>query len=103
MPDPTGAGTPEQAENSDTAPTEPNLTPNVDEYLNLKAQHPDKLVGVQVGDYVLFYGKDADEAAHALHIHRIIREIPGLGSTFVTGTSLGWPSALIYFVRCPFR
>ena len=38
----------------------------MDEYLNLKVQHPDKLIGVQVGEYMLFYGKDAEEAAPAL-------------------------------------
>ena len=51
------AGTPKQAGMADTAAAEPDLTPNVEEYLNLKVQHPDKLIGVQVGDYMLFYGK----------------------------------------------
>ncbi|MCX4374441.1 MAG: hypothetical protein OSJ58_21980, partial [Dysosmobacter sp.] len=59
VPDPTGAGMLEQVERADAAPAEPDLTPNVDEYLDLKARYPDKLVGVQVGDYMLFYGKDA--------------------------------------------
>ena len=63
--EPTGAGTPEQAGMADTAAAEPDLTPNVEEYLNLKVQHPDKLIGVQVGDYMLFYGKDAEEIGRA--------------------------------------
>lgn len=95
VPDPTGAGVPEQKEKTDTAAAEPDLTPNVDEYLNMKAQHPDKLVGVQVGGYTLFYGKDAEAAASAMDAKLLTREIPGLGSTFVTGTSLGWQSALV--------
>ena len=74
--------------------SEPNLTPNVDEYLDLKARYPDKLVGVRVGDYMLFYGKDAEAAAPAMGKDLLTRDIPGLGSTFVTGTSLGWQSAL---------
>ena len=55
--EPTGAGTPEQAGMADTAAAEPDLTPNVEEYLNLKVQHPDKLIGVQGGDAMLFSGK----------------------------------------------
>ena len=94
VPEPAGAGASKTEENGDTVPAEPDLTPNVDEYLNLKVQYPDKLVGVQVGDYVLFYGKDAEAAAPALGAKLLTRDIPGLGSTFVTGTSLGWPSAL---------
>ena len=94
VPDPTGAGMLEQVERADAAPAEPDLTPNVDEYLDLKARYPDKLVGVQVGDYMLFYGKDAEAAAPAMGKDLLTRDIPGLGSTFVTGTSLGWQSAL---------
>ena len=94
VPEPTGADMLEQVERADAAPVEPDLTPNVDEYLNLKAQHPDKLIGVQVGGYTLFYGKDAEAAAPAMGKKLLTREIPGLGSTFVTGTSLGWQSAL---------
>ena len=95
VPESTGAGMLEQVERADAAPAEPDLTPNVDEYLNLKAQHPDKLIGVQVGEYTLFYGKDAEAAAPAMGAKLLVRDIPGLGSTFVTGTSLGWPSALV--------
>ena len=94
VPEHSGAGMLEQVERADAAPAEPDLTPNVDEYLNLKAQHPDKLIGVQVGEYTLFYGKDAEAAAPAMGAKLLVRDIPGLGSTFVTGTSLGWPSAL---------
>ena len=94
VPEPAGAGAPETEESSNQSPAEPNLTPNVDEYLNLKAQHPDKLVGVQVGRFMLFYGKDAEAAAPALGAKLLTREIPGLGSTSVTGSPLGWQSAL---------
>ena len=43
---------------------------------------------------MLFYGKDAEAAAPAMGKDLLTRDIPGLGSTFVTGTSLGWQSAL---------
>ena len=74
-----------EPENTYTEPAEPDLTPNVEEYLNLKAQHPDKLVGVQAGSYYLFYGEDAKTAAAALGTKLETREIPGLGETSVTG------------------
>ena len=94
VPEPTGTGVPQQPDTPAAVQTEPNLTPNVDEYLDLKARYPDKLVGVRVGDYMLFYGKDAEAAAPAMGKDLLTRDIPGLGSTFVTGTSLGWQSAL---------
>ncbi|MDE6901249.1 MAG: hypothetical protein K2P22_00710, partial [Lachnospiraceae bacterium] len=53
-------------ESAHTEQAEPDLAPNVEEYLNLKAQHPHKLVGVQAGGYYLFYGEDAKTAAAAL-------------------------------------
>ena len=90
----TGAGTPQTQEVPETAAAdEPDLTPNVEEYLNLKAQHPDKLVGVQVGETILFYGTDAEEAALALGTKIITREIPDLGTVSVTGAD-GWQSVL---------
>ncbi|MCI8844594.1 MAG: DEAD/DEAH box helicase family protein [Oscillospiraceae bacterium] len=94
VPEPTGAGMLEQVERADAAPAEPDLSPNIDEYLDLKARYPDKLTGVQVGEYMLFYGKDAEAAASALGTRLLVRDIPGLGNTFVTGTSHGWQSML---------
>jgi len=94
VPEPTGAGVPEQAEKADTAAAEPDLTPNVDEYLNLKAQHPDKLIGVQVGGYMLFYGKDAEAAAPAMGTNLLTRDISGLGTTAVTGSNTAWQATL---------
>ena len=84
----------EGGEHSKQVPVEPSLTPNVPEYLNLKAQHPDKLVGVQVGDYLLFYGKDAEEAAPVFNAKVLTRDIPGLGETSVTGYGSAWQAAL---------
>jgi N12 class adenine-specific DNA methylase/adenine-specific DNA methylase len=74
------------------ADTEPSLTPNVPEYLNLKIDYPENLIGVKVGDLFLFYGKDAEPAAAALETKVIKRDIPGLGFTSVTGYS-GWADA----------
>ena len=90
----TGAGMQKTQNSPETAAeTEPNLTPNVEEYLNLKAQYPDKLVGIQVGETMLFYGEDAREAAPALGAKVITRDIPDLGLVSVTGAN-GWQSVL---------
>lgn len=80
-----GAGEPEAVK----AP-EQNLTPLAEEYLKLKAEHLDALVGVQVDDQFLFYGKDAEIVGAALNTHVLTQEIPGLGKTEVTGSSFSW-------------
>ncbi len=85
---------PEAQGSPQAAPQEPGLTPNVEAYLNLKAEHPDKLVGVQAGGYILFYGKDAEAAAPALSTKLLKREIPGLGETSVTGSRAAWQAAV---------
>ena len=73
---------------------EPNLTPLAEAYINLKAQHPDRLIGVKVGDHYLFYGMDAEAAAPALGTKIAIQNILGLGNVNVTGTNRGWQSDL---------
>ena len=83
-----------QSEQAEAQPEESGLTPNVEEYLNLKAQYPDKLIGVQVGGYYLYFGKDAEEAAPALGAKLLTREIPGLGETYVTGGTEAWQAQL---------
>ncbi len=85
--------------NEETSTFEPNLTPNVDEYLNLKAQYPDKLVGVQVDNTFLFYGKDAEEAAPALGTKLITREITSLGDVAITGSSHAWQATLKHLLE----
>ncbi|MCI9349252.1 MAG: DEAD/DEAH box helicase family protein [Oscillibacter sp.] len=75
-------------------PSAPDLTPNVEEYLNLKVQHPDRLIGLQVGEHFLFYGKDAEDVAPALGTKLLTQEIPGLGETSVTGSPAPWPVIL---------
>lgn len=64
------------AELSD-APQTPSLSLNAEAYLNLKARKPFQLVGVQDGDFIMFYGKDAEEAAPALGTRVFTRDIPG--------------------------
>ena len=91
-PETTGTGAPEAAESEKQA--EPNLVPNVEQYIALKAQHPNKLVGVQVDRYMLFYGKDAVEAARALGTNVITRDIPGLGLTEITGSPQAWQATI---------
>ncbi len=93
-PEPATAGTSERLEKTDTVPVEPDFAPNVEDYLNLKAQHPDKLVGVQVGEFMMFYGQDAEEAAPALGTKAPVLDIPGLGKTPATGYRYGWQAAL---------
>src|SRR5699024_2395052 len=76
-----GASDPEEVKAPEP---EQNLAPLTEEYLKLKAEHPDALVGVQVDDHFLFYGKDAEIAGAVLNTHVLTREIPGLGETTVT-------------------
>ena len=70
------------------------LAPNVSAYQALFAEHPEKLVGVRVGERLLFYGADAERAASALNRRLLQRDIPGMGETAVTGYDFGqWASA----------
>ena len=70
------------------------LAPNVSAYQALCAEHPEKLVGVRVGERLLFYGADAERAASALNRRLLQRDIPGVGETTVTGYDFGqWASA----------
>ena len=70
------------------------LAPNVSAYQALRAEHPEKLIGVRVGERLLFYGADAERAASALNRRLLQRDIPGVGETAVTGYDFGqWASA----------
>ena len=70
------------------------LAPNLSAYQALRAEHPEKLVGVRVGERLLFYGSDAERAASALDRRLLQRDIPGMGKTAVTGYDFGqWASA----------
>ena len=70
------------------------LAPNVSAYQALRAEHPEKLIGVRVGERLLFYGTDAERAASALHRRLLQRDIPSIGKTAVTGYDFGqWNSA----------
>ena len=86
-----GAGASEGAKLSTNTLEEIPLAPAVPEYMRLKADYPESLVGVKVGGHFLFYGGDAEKAAAALGLKAVVREIPGLGKTSVTGSALGWP------------
>ncbi len=93
-PELSGAGAPEQPESDDTIPVEPDFAPVAEKYWNLKAQHPDKLVGVQVGEFMMFYGKDAEEASSALGTKAPMLDLPGLGQTPATGSRETWQAVL---------
>ena len=70
------------------------LAPNVSAYQALRAEHPEKLIGVRVGERLLFYGADAERTASALNRRLLQRDIPGMGETTVTGYDFGqWASA----------
>ena len=70
------------------------LAPNVSAYQALRTEHPEKLIGVRVGERLLFYGADAERAASALNRRLLQRDIPGMGETAVTGYDFGqWASA----------
>ncbi|WP_243152321.1 hypothetical protein [Pseudoflavonifractor sp. 524-17] len=92
--EPAGTDAPRGPEAFTAVQAEPDLTPNVEEYLNLKAAHPDKLVGVRVGGYLLFYGRDAETAAPALGTELPVRDIPGLGAVAVTGSPMAWQAVM---------
>ena len=92
--DPTGAGAPEQPENDAAIPVEPDFAPMAEQYWDLKSQHPDKLVGVQVGEFMMFYGKDAEEASAALGTKAPVLGLPGLGQTPATGSRDAWQAVL---------
>ena len=69
------------------------LAPNISAYQALRAEHPEKLIGVRVGERLLFYGADAERAASALNRRLLQRDIPGMGETAVTGYDFGqWAS-----------
>ncbi len=91
---PTEAGAPEQPENDDAIPVEPDFAPMAEQYWDLKAQHPDKLVGVQVGEFMMFYGKDAEEASPALGTKAPVLDLPGLVQTPATGSRDAWQAVL---------
>ena len=70
------------------------LAPNVSAYQALRAEHPEKLIGVRVGERLLFYGADAERAAKALNRRLLQRDIPGMGETAVNGYDFEqWHSA----------
>ena len=70
------------------------IAPNVSAYQALRAEHPEKLIGVRVRERLLFYGTDAERAASALNRRLLQRDIPGMGETAVTGYDFGqWASA----------
>ena len=70
------------------------LAPNISAYQALRAEHPEKLIGVRVGERLIFYGADAERAASALNRRLLQRDIPGMGETAVTGYDFGqWASA----------
>ena len=70
------------------------FAPNISAYQALRAEHPEKLIGVRVGERLLFYGADAERAASALNRRLLQRDIPGMGETAVTGYDFGqWASA----------
>ena len=94
VPEPTGAGVPEQPENDAGIPAEPIFAPAAEQYWDLKAQHPDKLVGVQMGEFMMFYGKDAEEASAALGTKAPVLDLPGLGQTPATGSREAWQAVL---------
>ena len=68
--------------------------PFVEGYAALKAEHYDAVVGVEVGEYVVFLGEDAQTAAKAMDTKILAVDIPGMGMTDLTGSNLGWPSVL---------
>ncbi len=69
------------------------LTPNVEAYQKLQEEYPNHIIGVNVGDRLLFYGKDAEIAAKLLNQRLLHRNIEDMGETSITGYEYGqWVS-----------
>ena len=90
-PDIDSSETVETIEQKDTAPLSAEETVALPlsveaaaEYNDLKAQHPDALLGFEQHGYYEFYGDDAEKAARILNAKTLIKEIPG-GQVQVTG------------------
>lgn len=92
----------EQIQQADTAPAEgildestalqeiKELMPLEDAYLALKERYPHKVIGVQVDDYLMFYGSDAEKAAEALGRKTREMEFPSMGLVAATGSKASW-------------
>ena len=81
-------------DDGDSRQEKPLPIPFVEGYAALKAEHYDAVVGVEVGEYVVFLGEDAQTAAKAMDTKILAVDIPGMGMTDLTGSNLGWPSVL---------
>lgn len=81
-------------DDGDSQQEKPLPIPFVEGYAALKAQYYDAVVGVEVGEYVIFLGEDAQTAAKAMGTKILSVDIPGMGMTDMTGSNLGWTSVL---------
>ncbi|OCN01008.1 hypothetical protein A7X67_01490 [Clostridium sp. W14A] len=91
---------PKEEAKLDSALAEPNSShqyvpelSDVPGYLDLRLEYPNHIIGIQSGDLILFFGKDADAAAPSLETKVLTFDIPELGETPVTCYSLGWAAA----------
>ena len=71
----------------------PQMVPDVVEYARIKERFPDRVVGVQNGDTIYFYGSDAEKVGPALNRNVLIRHIPGMGAVSITGDAESWQAS----------
>ena len=71
----------------------PQMVPSVEEYARIKERFPDRVVGVQNGDTIYFYGTDAEKAGPALNRNVLMRDIPGMGAVSITGDAESWQAS----------
>ncbi|WP_305117189.1 DUF7007 domain-containing protein [Acutalibacter muris] len=71
----------------------PQMVPSVEEYARIKERFPERVVGVQNGDTIYFYGTDAEKAGPALNRNVLMRDIPGMGAVSITGDAESWQAS----------
>ncbi|WP_304584182.1 DUF7007 domain-containing protein [Acutalibacter muris] len=71
----------------------PQMVPSVEEYARIKERFPERVVGVQNGDTIYFYGTDAEKAGPALNRNVLMRDIPGMGAVSITGDAKSWQAS----------
>ncbi|MCW5933567.1 MAG: DNA mismatch repair protein MutS [Fimbriimonadia bacterium] len=76
------------SQNQTSTPSFRAQTPMLQQYFRVKAEHPEVLLAMQVGDFFEFYGEDAEVAARALEIVLTGREDGSNGKIAMAGVPI---------------
>ena len=63
----------------------PEITPMMQQYLDIKAQNPDSILFFRLGDFYEMFGPDARVASHELNLMLTQRNLPDLGRVAMCG------------------